>query len=247
MKERRAYSVERIVIFTLCFVLLSIPYTLTPIPSLAQEASPSGSLIQKLDELKKDIASKAAEIKTAVNKKVQNKAIFGRILTLGDTNMTIQTPASVKNVNFDEFTEVIGSGNKKIKITTLEEGDDVAALGDFDDKSNLAGKRIVFLDKYATSSGELVWGQIQKTTGGVITLKDKSGAGRKITTNTDTTYLLGNNEASIADARAEKFMVAKGTVAKDNSLRAKFIYFIPAVGFVKPTSKSSTTSANPKE
>lgn len=230
----------------LVFALFIIHSSIIINQAHAQEASSSGSLIQKLDELKKDIASKAAEIKTAVNKKVQNKAIFGRILTLDDTNMTIQTPTTVKPVNFDEFTEVIGSNNKKIKITTLEEGDDVAALGDFDDKGNLAGKRIVFLDKYATSSGELVWGQIQKTTGNVITVKDKSGANRIITTNSETTYLLGNNEASIADARVEKFMVAKGTVAKDNSLRAKFIYFIPAVGFVKPSEKSASPSAKPK-
>lgn len=210
----------------------------------AQTVSPSGSLTQKLDALKKEIASKAAEIKTEINKKIQDKAIIGSILKIEDNKMVIQALSSTKTINFDEFTEVIGLNDKKIKITTLEEGDDVATLGDLDDKNNLAAKRIVFLQNYATSSGELVWGQIQKSQGQTINLKDKSGETETIITNGQTVFALGNNEASFVDARVEKFMVARGTRGKDGTLHARFIYFIPAVGFVKPSIKNSSPSAS---
>lgn len=238
---------KKFIIYNLKFTILLfyiVHSTFYISPIFAQTASPSGSLIQKLEDLKKDIASKAAEIKNAVNKKVQDKAIIGTILKIEDNKMMIQALNSVKTVNFDEFTEVYGLGNKKIKITTLETGDNIASLGDFDDKNNLAAKRIVFLQNYATSSGELVWGQIQKSQGQTISLKDKSGGNIIITTNPQTVFALGNNEASIADAKVEKFMIARGSKLKDGSIKARFIYFIPSFGFVKSSVKTSTPSSN---
>lgn len=235
---------KKVLVFCSIIFVLSITYHLEPGTSFAQTASPSGSLIQKLDELKKDIASKAAEIKNEINKKVQDKAIIGTILKVEDNKMTVQALNSVKTVIFDEFTEVIGLGNKKIKVTTLEAGDNVASLGDFDDKNNLAAKRIVFLQNYATSSGELVWGQIQKSQGQTINVKDKAGNIEIITTSSQTFFVLGNQEATIADAKPEKFMIARGTRLKDGSLRARFVYFIPSAGFVKPSVKTSTPSSD---
>ncbi|MBI2593194.1 hypothetical protein HYW44_00940 [Candidatus Daviesbacteria bacterium] len=237
-REKRKFFLKILFIF---FMLTLHSSLLTPY-SFAQ-TSPSGSLIQKLDELKKEIASKAAEIKNEVNKKVQNKAVVGKIMKIDEGKIIIQSINPVRTINFDEFTEVIGLNNKKIKITTLEVGDNVASLGDFDDKNNLAVKRIVFLENFATSSGELVWGQIQKSQGQSINIKSKSGDNETIITNSQTVFALGNNEASIADAKPEKFMVARGIRLKDNSLRARFVYFIPAVGFVKPSVKESSSSA----
>lgn len=226
------------------FFLFAIHSSLFPTHSFAQTASPQGSLIQKLDDLKKEIASKAAEIKNEVNKKVQNKAVIGKIIKIDEGKMTIQSLNSVKTINFDEFTEVIGLNNKKIKITTLEEGDNVASLGDFDDKNNLAAKRIIFLENYTASSGELVWGQIQKSQGQIINLKNKSEEAETIITDSQTVFALGTSEASIADAKAEKYMIARGRRLKDGSLRARFVYFIPSAGFAKPSVKTSTPSSN---
>lgn len=243
LKEKRKF-VLGVLSFFFLFTLHSSLFT--PY-SFAQTASPSGSLIQKLDELKKEIASKAAEIKNNINKKVQDKAIIGMILKIEDNKLTVQALSSVKTINFDEFTEVIGLNDKKIKISTLETGDKVASLGDFDDKNNLAAKKIVYLENYATSSGELVWGQIQKTQGQTINIKNKSGETEAIITGSQTVFQLGNSESSIADAKVEKFMIARGTRLKDGSLRARFVYFIPQVGFVKPEKKIATASASPLE
>src|SRR3989344_5954310 len=118
--------------FAVVFFVLLITYLVSPITISAQESSPSGSLLQKLNELKSDIASKAAKIKSEVNKKVQDKAIMGSILNISDNEMTIQALTSEKTIKYDEFTEIIGLKGKKITLKTLEEKDNIAALGDMD-------------------------------------------------------------------------------------------------------------------
>lgn len=243
MKKATGYRVQGIVLIILLFAL-TIRLTLYPNPLYAQTATPSGSLIEKLDALKKEIASKAAEIKTEINKKVQDKAIMGTILRIEDSQIVIESLNGNKNIKYDEFTEVVGLGNKKIKIQTLEEKDSIAALGDVDDKNTLVAKRLVFLPNFATVSGELIWGKIEKSSGGIITIKTKSDQADTILTNSQTEFFLGNNESSFADAKPEKFMTARGNRLKDGSLRARFIYFIPSVGFVKPGKNKTATKSS---
>ena len=228
---------------------LFVNYQLSIVNSVyAQESSPSGTLLQKLNQLKSEIASKAAEIKNDISKKIQDKAVFGSIVKIEDEQIIIRGVNGDKTVKYDEFTEILGIADKKIKVTTLEEGDQIAALGDVDDKNNLAAKRLVFLEsaswRIASQSGILVWGQITKTNGQTIHLKDKSGENQIILTNNQTVFFLGNNEAGIQDARAEKFMAIRGTRLKDGSIRAGFVYFIPSVGFIKPSQKTASPSAN---
>lgn len=238
------------VIVSIFFLGFSITYHLFPIHSLAQDSSPSGSLLQKLNELKEDIASKAAQIKTQVNKKVRNKAIIGTILDIQPDEITVQTLSSAKTVKYDEFTQVIGAKNKEIKISTLETSDNIAALGDFDDRNNLVAQRLVFLEsdswRTASNSAQMVWGQIQKSQGSSITLKTKSGEVENISINSQTQFFLGSEEASINDAKVEKNLIARTTRQKDGSLRARFIYFIPSMSFLKPTTKDSSPSAKAK-
>ena len=243
MKKGTGYRVQGTVLCVL-LITLTIRYTLYPIPSYAQEATDSG-LLQKLNELKNEIASKAAQIKNEVNKKVQNKAFLGTITNISDSEITLQTLNSIKTIKHDEFTEVIGAKNKEIKIDTLEVDDKIAALGDVDDKNNLVAQRLVFLENFASNSAQLVWGQIQKSSGSTITLKTKSNQTENISTNSQTQFFLGNEETTIIDAKAEKHLVARGTRLKDGSLRAKFIYFIPSSGFTKPTEKTQTKVASP--
>jgi hypothetical protein len=249
MKKRTAYRVQRIVLLIL-FLALTIRYTLYAIPSYAQEATESG-LMQKLNQLKSEIASKAAEIKNEVNKKVQNKALIGKILLIDSSEMTVQTVNSTKTVKYDEFTEVIGAKGREIKVDTLEADDNIAALGDIDDKNNLVAQKLIFLENFASNSAQLVWGQVQKSQGSTIIVKTKDGQTKNLITNAQTQFFLDNNEASIADAKVEQFLLARATPQKDGSLKARFIYFIPSMGFTKPIEKSSTPktsspSASPK-
>ena len=225
-------------------LLLILFYAL---PVSAQESSDSASLMQKLTALKEDIASKAAEIKNEVNKKVQNKAIIGSIILIDDTEMTIQTLNSTKTIKYDEFTEIIGAKGKEIKVETLEVDDRIAALGDVDDKNNLIAQRLVYLDNFASNSAQLIYGQIQKSAANTITIQARDGQTKNLTTNAQTNFFLGNNEASILDAKVEQSLLTRATLQKDGSLKARFIYFIPSTGFNKPIDKSTppTKSALP--
>ncbi len=223
-------------------VILSVMLVLPP-PLFAQTSTPSGSLIQKLDQLKKEIASKAAQIKNEIDKKVQNRAIFGQILKIDETSITLKTFSSEKTINFNEFTQIIGSKNKKITLKTLAVGDNIAALGDVDDKNILSAVKLVFLENLTASSQLLIWGQIQESLAQIITIKDKEGKTVNILTTPKTQFYLGNNEASLRDAKAEKFLSVKGIRLKDGSILARFVYFIPSVGFFKPDIKSASPSA----
>ena len=230
--------------FLLVLAVLAL-FTSLPVSIQAQESSPSGSIADKINALKQDIASRAAQLKTEITRKVQNKAIIGTILEVRDSEIIIETLDSTKTVKYDEFTQARGLKNKEIKIETLEAGDKIAALGDMDDKNNLITQRVVFLENFASNSAELVWGQIQKAQGASLTIQNKSGTTEIITTNSQTQFFLGNEEASIIDAKVEKHLLARGTRQKDGSLRAKFIYFIPSSGFTKPVEKSPIRNASP--
>lgn len=242
MKQGTGDKVQGTVL-TVLLIALTIRYMLYPVPSYAQDSSPSGSLIQKLNDLKNDIASKAAQIKNEVTQKVQNKAIIGSIINISDTEVTIQTLNAAKIIRYDEFTEILGAKNKKIEIDTLEIDDKIAALGDVDDKNNLVAQRLIYLENFASNSAVLLWGQIQKTSGNVITVKTQSGDTKNLITNFQTNFFLGNEEASILDTKVEKFLVARALTQKDGSLKARYIYFIPSKGFTKPTEKSPNKSA----
>lgn len=237
-------------LLSLLLLLLTLHSSLITPHSLAQTASSSGSLIQKLDQLKKEIASKAAQIKNEVDKKVQNRAIFGQILKIDETSITLRALTSEKTINFNEFTQVTGSKNKKITLKTLEVSDNIAALGDFDDKNILSAVKLVFLEsdswRTAATSGTLFWGQIQNSLAQVITIKDKEGIIVNILTTPKTQFYLGNNESSLRDAKAEKFLAVRGTKLKDGSILARFVYFIPSVGFVKPDIKIASPSSKDK-
>lgn len=233
-----AYRVQGTVLLIL-LIALTIRSTLYAVPSYAQDSTPSSSLSDKLNQLKSEIASKAAQLKTEVTKKVQNKAFIGKILLIDPGQMTIQTPTETRTIKYDEFTKIIGAKNKEIKIDTLEVDDTIAALGDVDDKNNVVAQELIYQDSPATISAQLVWGQIQKSSGSTIAVKTKDGQTKTLTTTSQTQYFLGNNEASIEDAKVEQYLIARGLPQKDGSLRTRFIYFIPSTGFTKPSEKSS--------
>jgi len=236
---------KKLILFIL-YLAITLPSTLYPVPSQAQESSQSGSITDKINALKTEIASRAAQLKSEMTRKVQNKAIMGEIENISSNEITIKTLTESKTVRYDEFTEARGLKNKEIKVDTLERGDKIAALGDVDDKNTLIAQRLVFLERFASGSAELVWGQIQKTQGSTITLKTKSGQTENVVTTSQTNFFLGTNEASINDAKVEKHLLIRATRQKNNTLVARFIYFIPSMGFLKPdTSNSLIKTSSP--
>ncbi len=241
MRKVTGYRLQ-VIALSLLFLILTATFHLQAATSHAQDSTPSGSIAEKINALKEEIASKAAEIKSQVTKKVQNKAIIGKIITLNDSEVTIQTMTNPRIVKVDEFTEILGAGSKNIKLETLETDDNVVALGDYDDKNNLVAQKLIYLNKPASTSAELIWGQIQKQSGSTITISTKEGATENLTVTTQTQMFLGSDEASLLDAKVEKHLLTRATRNRDGSLRARFIYFVPSVGFTKPDDDASPSA-----
>ena len=250
--------------FTVHCTLYTVPYasaaTSTPSAKKADESTESSSLAGKLSALKQEIASKAAQIKQTVTKKIQDKAFFGTVLDIQEEKLDIQALSGKKTVLTNEYTEFSSqlSTKKAITLKDIKEEDSVAALGDIDDKSNLVAKKIIILKKIASDSAKLIWGQVQGVNSSNIVIKNKDNALKTIKTTFSTSYFLGNEEASLLDAKKGKFLVAKGQPQANGIINSSYIYFIPSTNSDKPEKKAiaspsadlkptSSPSATPKK
>lgn len=245
-KRFKIYDFRFMILFLVFFSLIFNPKSLFLRQAYAQQpSSPSSTLVDKINALKQEIASKAANLKNEVSKKLQNKAYPGFISDISDTQIKL---GDGKKVLINEYTQFWNKlTNKKrgaLDVKELKVNDYIVALGDVDEKNELKAKLLVKTQALASDSSKLVWGVIQSVNGGQITLKTKEEKEQIIQTSPSTNFVLGNNEASILDAKKGRILVAKGKMSTDR-LSARFVYFIPSVGFVKPEKKAATSSATP--
>lgn len=260
------YKVFSIKGFLLVILLIaSILYTLYSIPIVqAVDSSKSGvlaetkasttssSIVEKLNALKAEIASKAAKLKQEVNKRIENRAWIGVIKEKGATQITLTTMQGDRTVILNEYTIYQSKGKTatgSLKDFNVE--DYIVAIGDVDDQNKLIAKKVIKTVR-KTSNKKIFWGQVQSLTSGQINLKGVDGNLTVVPTS-KTLYYLGNEEASIVDAKKDKFLVAVGTTpSSKESMAASMIYYIPSTGYFKPEKKvaspSGTTSpsATPK-
>ncbi len=192
-------------------------------PVFAAESSPSADVKSKLEELKKQIASKAAILKQEVHKKLTNKAYVGKIKTKSPTAITIATKNGPKivNINQDTLFENKVKG-KKYSYKLASEEDYLASLGDIDENQVLTAKKIVLLDPKPQTPKSYLWGQIVAISDKLVTLKDRN---------------FKNIAASLPDQRAVKlndFVILTGILGKNEIFEATFVYVIPQEGFIKP-------------
>lgn len=210
-----------VIILSIVHCPLSIPstYAIESTKS-AKQATSSSSLIDKLDALKKEIASKAAQIKKEVNKDIQNKAFVGNIEKLEQSSIILKTHRGLKTVRVDEYTiyQSLPKGGPS-------QDDFVAALGDVDDKGVLSAKKIIKFKKPQIDKSTLVWGKIFAANKGVVNLRNKDKQTIKVLTSQKTVFKLGTTDASFADAKLNKVIVARG-ILKENQLTADFIYIL---------------------
>lgn len=218
--------------------------------SSAEEASPSTIIKQKVEDLKKEIASRAANLKQTVNKRMENKMAAGKVLTSEDGKLTLDGKNSPKVVKFNEYTTFQPSNSKKgaklrpPKLEDFSPGEFLIALGDLDDKNVLVAKKIIESKEVQGQDSGFVWGQIESVKQPVIVIKKKDGGFQPVSTGVKTVYFLGTEEATIADAKLGKTLAGRVLKDKNGQLTAGFIYFIPQAGFAKPEGKTSSNTAN---
>lgn len=145
-------------------------------PVYAQTDSTNSSNIQrKIEELKKEIASKAAKLKTEINKKLQNKAISGAVdsVDLENNKISLNTTSGITNIETFDFTSFTNqkTSKKTLTIKELKKDDYLVALGDLNDKGILTAKKVIVTEKVDNSGLTILWGQVQSIQGNSIVIK----------------------------------------------------------------------------
>lgn len=226
-------------------VVLTVNFSLLTATAVAVESTPSSDIKSKLEELKKEIASKAAKLKQEVNKKLQNKAYIGTVKTKSSSSIMLESKNGPKIVNFNQDTEFVSNvKGKKYSPKVILEKDYLAALGDVDELGVLTAKRIVLLKNPSLEVKKILWGQVIAISDKLITIKDKN---------------LKNVAVSISNpskVKVSDFVILTGFLGKNDIFESDLVHVIPQGGVIKPkkiatpsaqvATKSATPKASPK-
>ena len=203
----------------LVVILLGMTVMITPV--FAAESTPSADVKSKLEELKKDIASRAAKLKLEVNRRLQNKSYVGNVKAKSQTSLTLATRTGPKIITLNQDT--IFESNvktKKFSGKTLAEEDYLAALGDVDEIGILTARKIILLPKPKEIEKTYLWGKIISISDDLVTLKNRDL--KNIAVSLTTTVKLND------------FVILTGTKNENDIFEAEFVYVIPQGGFIKP-------------
>ncbi|TSC86874.1 MAG: Uncharacterized protein G01um10147_749 [Microgenomates group bacterium Gr01-1014_7] len=228
------------VIIFIMIIMIILP------PAYAADSTPSAEVKTKLEELKKEIASKAAKLKQEVNKKLKDKAYIGKIKTKSPTAITLATKNSPKivNINQDTMFESQLKSKKSPNLKGLIEEDYLAALGDVDETGVLTAKKIILLPQpkagQPLAEKTYLWGQVVAVSDKLVTIKDRSLKSIAVSI---------PNSAKVSTGG---FIILTGITGKNDFFEADFVHVIPQGGIIKPkkvaspSAQVSSPSAKPK-
>ncbi|MBI2019076.1 hypothetical protein HYS95_00210 [Candidatus Daviesbacteria bacterium] len=238
MKSIKGKALRVKFIITGFFLLLyALRFPLYPL--YAAESSPSADIKSKLEEFKKEAASKAAQLKELISKKLQNKAYIGRVKSKSDNSVTLAAITGPKIISLNQDTVFASQIKTKQKLTINQE-DQVVALGDIDETGVLIAKKIILIPTIDYELKTYLWGQVVLFEDKLATIRDKSNK---------------NISAALpkeAKVKAGDFVILTGSKNKNEIFEAVFVYVIPYDGILKPkkiatpSAKISTPSASPR-
>lgn len=190
----------------------------------AVESTPSADIKAKLEELKKEIASKAAALKQVMDQKLKDKAYIGKVKQKSDNSLTLATATNPKMVSINQdtvFESKVKLKGKSSKIN-LEEDDYVAALGDTDEIGVLTARKIILLPEPPVNRKTFLWGQVISYSDKLVTLKNSDS------------QIVTVSVPSFSGIKSNSFVILSGNEDKNGIFKAGFVYIIPEGGAVKP-------------
>ncbi|MCL4365996.1 hypothetical protein M1437_02100 [Patescibacteria group bacterium] len=221
----------------LFFILIAL---FLPLRVFAADSTPSADIKAKLEDLKKEIASKAAQLKQVVDRKLKDKAYIGKIKQKSDNSITLSTASNPKLISINQDTvfesKVKGktrstsSGQAKYSQKNLAEDDYIAALGDTDEVGVLTARKIILLPEPPKQQKTFLWGQIISISDQLVTLKNSDSK------------VVAVSIPSMSGIKLNTFVILTGNQDKNDIFKAGFIYAIPQGGVIKPK-KIATPSA----
>ena len=232
MKVRVKYQVlciMGILLFVLPLILNTYPISLVH----AADSTPSADIKVKLEELKREIASKAAKLKQEVNRKLKDKAYAGKVKSKSDTSLTLASNSGprIVSLNQDTVWESKIKSKTKFSIKTISLEDYIAALGDTDETGVLIAKKVILLTP-PEGQKAYQWGKIISISDKLVTLKTNDFKNIAV-------ILPVTSKAKLND-----FVILTGTKDDNDIFDAQFVYVIPQGAILRP--KIATKSATPK-
>lgn len=194
----------------------------------SSSASPSASLIQKLNKLKEEIASRAAQLKSEVKKQLQNKTINGKIISKEDTRLVVSTKSGSKTAAVNDYTIYKNEAQKKgvkkpFNLSSLLADDYVILLGDIDDNNILNAKKVIKTTLPREPLSKLYRGTVVSLTKPTLVARTTDGDA-KLVTNADTTINSKSGEVAFTQINIGDKVIAAGPLLKDGSIDAEFIF-----------------------
>ncbi|OGE31689.1 hypothetical protein A2631_00900 [Candidatus Daviesbacteria bacterium RIFCSPHIGHO2_01_FULL_44_29] len=222
---------------------IELPFFHPLYPIYAAESSDSSQLIkQKIDDLKKEIASKAAKIKEDISKHLQNKFILGQIKSSTDKSILVEDNKAEKAILINEFTSFVRTdGTKKVDPKNIV-GNFALALGEIDDKNNLLAKKVLISASSPEVDKKVVRGTIVRIEANLLTirLRDESTASAKLSKKT-TLMSAKRNDLGVSDIQPGSLVILVSTQPDETDI-ARLVYLISQP---KPTASPASNAATP--
>src|SRR5581483_4039995 len=198
---------------------------------------------QKVEAIKQEAATEAAQLKSQVSQQLQNKAFIGSASAIANNQLTIQNAKSSHTVKVDQYTVYQDTTSKKaMTFNDIKTADFLVCLGDVDDSGNLLAKKIIRQKAAAPENKVAVWGQLQSIL--INTLSLLKNDGQKLTINTDsnTSLVFGNQEITVSNLKVGNYIIAVGDLSGTN-LSTQFIDLLNLGGSLKISTASASPSA----
>lgn len=212
-----------IIVFIFTFYIVHCTFAQ---PVIAADATPSSDVKTKLEELKREIASKAAKLKQEVNRKLTNKAYVGKLKSKSLSSLTLSTRSGPKIVSLNQDT--------LLPKKSIAEEDYIASLGDVDETGVLIAKKVIALPQPTDKPKAYLWGQVVSISDRLITLKDKDLKNVAV------------SQPSSSNVKLNDVVILTGSIGKNDIFKTVFVYVIPQGGIIKPATKSATPSGKNK-
>ncbi len=238
----------KLVIYTLIFSLATFTHYTFPATVFAVDSTQSAktasssSLLEKINLLKQEVASKAAALKPNVNQRLENKFYWGKIISNNLDSISLSTKIGTKFANTNEFTEY-ATVKGKATAKDMRTDDYIVALGDIDDKGNLAAKRVIKIAE-PKQDKQTFWGQVKKITGNNLILKAKK-EDISVVLDPEVAFFYGNQEASSSAMGINSQVIVTG-YQTGKVINSSYVYIIPQ-GAMISKQLSPIPSVSPKK
>ena len=223
---------NRLQVTVIIFLLLLLPVAYCLSPVYAADSTPSADIKIKLEQFKAEIASKAAKLKSEIDRKLTNRAYIGKVKQKSNTSLTLASSSGPRIITINQDSEFASwVKGKKFSQKILSEEDYIASLGDIDETGVLTAKRIILLPTQNSEPKTYLWGQIIAISDNLATLKSKEGKSIAVSLN--------------SNVNVNQFVILTGNMGKNDIFKASFVYIIPQGGILK-SKKIASPSATPK-